>query len=90
MTYYVGQEIEVTASMRDLNGALADPTTVTAEVRDPKGNRTLTGATKTSTGVYATVFVPDKGGEWWYRFLGTGALEAAVEGTVEVQETMFP
>lgn len=67
-----------------------DPTTVTLTVRSPDGTSTdyTYGAaqiTKDSTGVYYKDISLTQRGVWSFRFVGTGACAAAVEGTVTVR-----
>lgn len=67
-----------------------DPTTVTLTVIPPDKTPltyTYAGATitKSSTGVYYKDISLNQRGIWYFRFVGTGACEAAVEGTVTVR-----
>ena len=73
-------------------GADADPTTVTLIVEDPSGTQTTytwAGATVTrdSEGHFHTDIEVDTAGAWHYRWVGTGAVIAAVEGSLYVQES---
>ena len=75
----------------DKNGVPTDPTTVKFKITDPTGVETtyvyLTDAqlVKDSTGAYHVAWPFTMGGEWAYRFEGTGAVMAAAQSTVICQ-----
>lgn len=82
--YDVGDVVRLTGTFA-VGGTNTDPSTVTLYVEDPGGNvATLTYAdeelTKSGTGVYYYDQAIDEAGLWKYRFVGTGAAAAAVQG----------
>jgi hypothetical protein len=86
-SYDVGDLIQLTGTFKNASGVLTDPTTVTCTVRDPAGTVTTPTATRASVGVWnATVDLTGAvAGVWWYRFAGTGAVQAAEESTFYVE-----
>jgi len=89
-TYDIGTDIQMTGTFRDLTGALADPSTVTAKLIDPTGSETTLSPSKVSTGVYNATFTPSLSGWHYYRFAGTGSVTAAGEGAFYVKEQKVP
>ncbi len=83
--YDVGDKVRLTNTFTDTDGNAADPTAIAAAVKDPEGTTTqfdYAGTiTKSSTGVYYIDVTIDDEGTWSYRWEGTGAVVAAVEGT---------
>ena len=89
MSYHVGDTIRASCTFTDVDGAAADPTTVTLEVKDPSGNvTTLTYAagqiTKASAGNYHCDLAVDEAGVWEYRWIGTGNVAQADQGAFYV------
>lgn len=90
MSFFIEQEIKVTGTFKDENGDLVDPT-VTAELRDPYGNRAPMTVARISEGLYAFTFVPARSGKYWYQWEADGPLmTAAFEGSIDVAPTRFP
>jgi hypothetical protein len=89
--YDIGDVASVTAVFR-VAGVPTDPTVVTAEVRKPSGLDTYVVAageiTTAAAGVYNLNIVVDEPGDWWYRFVGTGAATGAQEGGFRVRPEM--
>lgn len=89
-TFRIGQLIELAGEIRNLAGALADPTTVTFRIREPDGTLTakIHGTDpeleKTATGRYRIEWPATMNGVHWYRFEGTGAVQAAEEASFTV------
>lgn len=82
MAYNRDTQVELTGTFRDSDNALADPTEVTLQVRNPAGTvasylYSLAEVTRDSLGVYSKAVTLDSSGVWHYRFKGTGALIAA-------------
>jgi hypothetical protein len=73
-----GDEVTLEATFT-VDGTLTDPTAVTCEVRRPDGTVVTPTATRDSLGKYTAKVTPADGeeGDWWYRFVGTGAAKAA-------------
>ena len=87
--YDVGDLVRISVKFRDLNGALADPTTVTGWYKDPSGNKTTPSVTQDATGSYHMDIDVDESGVWHYGFKGTGAVVAAGEDSFEAKATRF-
>lgn len=96
--YHVGDLVRISATFTDINGAAADPTTVTllVKLRYVIGATTTTYTyggggtiTKSGTGVYYQDFTPTTEGIWDYRWIGTGAIQAADEGAFNVPNSEF-
>lgn len=94
-TYDVGDQIELSVVFTTAEGAAADPTVVTVQIKDPAGNVTTLEygeseqVERDETGVYLLDLVADQPGVWAYRWAGTGALTAAAEGTFNVRRSAF-
>lgn len=90
--YDPGSTIRLGANFRT-QGALADPTTVTLKVKDPSGVvSTFThpaDLTKDAVGRYHKDITPTAPGQWYYRYFATGAVEATIEETFRVRETVI-
>ena len=80
------------------SGALADPTTVTLEVKDPEGTITsytyaAAQVTQSSSGIYYyDLAIPDDAdseGTWYYRWIATGTVAGVTEGKFKVAESEF-
>lgn len=70
-------------------GTPTDPTTVTLRIEDRDGNVSAyaypAAVSKVSVGRYRYDYVPAKTGRFTYRWEGTGAAQAAAEGTFYVR-----
>ena len=86
--YDVGDSIRLSAVFTQ-NSIHADPTSVVATHKDPSGNETTPAVSNPNAGHYFIDVSIDEEGTWWYRFAGTGAVEAAAEGTFNVRATQF-
>lgn len=89
VTYTLGQVVRLKGTIRDVTGALVNPTTVTARVRDPAGVTTAITATNESLGVYYVEVTANSSGVWYYRFVSTGTVTAG-ESSFTVAETTVP
>lgn len=92
----VGTRAVATVTFTDDTGDLADPTAVIGTVRNPNtGVDTVStygvdaALTRTSLGVFKLEFDLIAEGRWHFRVAGTGAVAAAVEGSVVVPESVF-
>lgn len=82
--YEVGALVRVTGTFTDSNGA-ADPTAITLYVKDPSGSITeltydsdvSSDIASSGTGVFYSDIDIDESGKWFYKFKGTGAVQAA-------------
>jgi len=94
-TYDVGDAVRITNTFTNLAGTATDPTTITVKVKTPANIETtyvyLTDAAvvRTSTGVYYIDVSLTEAGVWAYRFVGTGTVKAAKEGTFIVDYSHF-
>jgi hypothetical protein len=85
-TYPRGSVVELTATFRDDQGNVLDPTSVTFTTRDPNGNTSTyqypssTSVTKSAVGVYVCTFVAGSTGQWYWRAESGGIGQAADEG----------
>lgn len=91
--YDVGDLVRVEGEFRNLAGALTDPTAVVCKYQDPSGNETTvtypTSIVKVATGVYYLDISIDEAGTWYYRWNGTGDVQAAGEHEFTVRATEF-
>ena len=87
----IGDRVRLRAEFRNLEGFVADPTSVTLAVLGPGDVASQAiSTTKDATGVYHGDVEPDAAGTWSYRFAGTGAMVAAEEGTFIVRTRVVP
>lgn len=80
-----------TAAFSDASGVVTDPTVVTLALKKPDGTTTTytyNGApalSKESTGRYYVDVPLTDAGRWYYRLVGTGTVQAAAEGVLNVR-----
>jgi hypothetical protein len=95
MNFFPGASVRYSVNFTDPDNANADPDVVKLYIRPPTGNSTtytyLSGNTivKSSNGNYYADVSVNATGTWTYRWEGTGTLQAADEGFVEVRPTRF-
>ncbi len=83
--YDVGDQRRLGVTFTDSAGTLADPTTVTLDMREPDGVVTAWTVTagqivKDSTGKYRADWTIAKEGRHVFKWKGTGVVETAEEG----------
>jgi hypothetical protein len=88
----LGSIVPITGTFRNAASTLTDPTTITLIVRDPDDELTTyiypDDLSRVSQGTYRlTALLLDKSGTWFYRWEGTGAVEAIDEGAIFVQRS---
>lgn len=89
--YDVGDQVRLTATFRaTADDSLVNPTTVTLKVKSPAGTVTTPSATSSSTGIWTYDLDLTLEGNWYYRFVGTGAVKAAGENALIVNPSAFP
>jgi hypothetical protein len=94
-TYYPGDAVTLQATFTSIAGTNADPTTVALKVEDPGGTiTTYTYAdldiTKTAAGVFQYVLSLTLAGRYWYRWAGTGSVQAvSPDQPITVQPSRF-
>lgn len=91
--YDKGDKVHLTAAF-SVGGVDTDPTAVVCKVKDPSGNVdvytfALGQVTKSSVGHYYKDISIDESGEWFYRWEGTGAMEAAEETHLVAEVSEF-
>lgn len=95
--HQIGDTVRITVSFRGLaDGALTDPTTVTVKTKVHKSGDvtayvygTDAEVVKDSTGVFHFDLTFAEAGTHFWRFAGTGAVQAATEGSFEVEPSEF-
>lgn len=88
--YDIGDQPTVTATFRDIDEVLTDPSAITIKVREPDGTETAydqTDATNPSVGVWSFLMPAplDSCGIWTVKFFGTAGLIAAQETSFKVR-----
>lgn len=95
MIYEIGDLAVVSVAFTDTNNNPADPTAVTLIVQAPDNTQatytdlTTPAVVRNSTGNYSLNLPISESGTYLYRWTGTGALQAVVEGTLTVQATIL-
>jgi len=87
--YDRGDVVRLTANFTNLAGSAADPSSVTLRIKQPD-NSVVTynfpgTLTKDSTGQYHYDFAITESGDIYYRFEGTGDVQAAGENLFHVR-----
>lgn len=82
--YFIGQQIVVEWSLRDLAGDPVTEATITGEVAAPDGQTTPMVITEIGGGVYRAVHVATQPGTHVYRLTAAGTAQDAAQGTVVV------
>ena len=87
MSYAFGTELRLFGTFTDVNGNLVDPTAVTLSVKDPTGAVTIiTSVIRQSIGVYYFDYpFTSYSGMYYYRYVGSGAVIAAAEGSIAIK-----
>jgi uncharacterized protein YfaS (alpha-2-macroglobulin family) len=84
--YDIGDLARITATFtQDANPI--DPTTITAEVRDPDGIITEVPTTLQSPGIYRALVDLTASGQWGVRIYSTGTGQAAEEILIKVERS---
>lgn len=68
----VGSTPVITTTFRDEDGNLADPNTVSADIRAPDGTMSSPTPTNVSVGIWETLVPVDQAGWWFYEIAGSG------------------
>lgn len=88
ISYDIGDVVRVTATFT-VAGVATNPAAVTFRIKPPAGAPTAISGTQTATGTYTTDINATLPGIWYYRVEGTGAAQAAAEGSFHVQPSAF-
>ena len=90
-TYDNGDTVRFSAAFADVDGAAADPTTVSFRLRSPSATTTYTYAggdiTKDSTGNYHIDVNLNASGSWYARWVSTGTPALADESSIFVRRS---
>lgn len=93
-TYDKGDRPRCKAEFK-LNSVLTDPSLITFKYKKPNGISTSlvygvdSDLKKESTGIYYVDLDIDLSGQWFYRFEGTGTVQAASESKFTVRTSEF-
>ena len=93
--YDIGDLVRMSAAFTTTSGSAADPTGLTFKLKDTTGSTatyvygTDAALVKDSTGNYHVDYAPAAAGNYYYRFAGTGAVQAAGEELFSVRESEF-
>jgi len=93
-SYDAGTLVTFTGTFKDATLAPADPTDVFVRVRKPDGTVqvfqfSLAQVNKDGVGIYHKDILVNLPGRWYYKFEGTGVVQAARENYVLCKETVF-
>ncbi len=84
----IGDTITPYVDFKNAAGAAAAPTTVVLTVLKPNGTTSTPAVTTPSLGRYEATVAIDQSGTWTYRWVGTGAVAAAEEGSFYVRRSL--
>jgi hypothetical protein len=87
---YIGQRRKLKAEFFDDNDAPADPTTVKLSIRRPSGDLTELAdgdLDHPDTGVFEYLITLDEGGNWEWRYEGTGNVETSGQESFYVESS---
>lgn len=91
-TYVLGSRLRITVTF-SVESVHTDPTTVTVSIKNPSTGvvssytYALSQVSRSAAGMYYLDYTPEASGDWYYRCVGTGAVEAAAEGRFIVGES---
>jgi len=91
----IGDTLRLAVTFRNSASAVADPTTVTLKIREPNGTETdyVYGTdievSRDSAGAYRFDLMLDASGDWYVRWIGTGAVATATEERIRVARSQF-
>ena len=88
-SYPVGNGVRLTATFTNLAGMVGDPTTVLFKSKSPHGTIVQSAPTRAATGIYYIDLVLSMPGTWAYRWEGTGAIVAALDGRITASSSPF-
>lgn len=92
LTYPYGATPTITVEFT-VDDILTDPTTITLVVQDPDGTDStyvysLGQLTRTAQGCYEKAITFNKAGNWAWRWVATGAVEAVIERRAYVEPSV--
>lgn len=88
-TYQSGSSIILTGTFKNVAGVLTNPTAVTCKVRTPTKTLDTPTTTSSATGIWTASYslLDANHGTYYYRFEGTGAVQAAAEASFKIAES---
>jgi hypothetical protein len=89
MIYEVGDLARVSVVFTDLSNNPADPTSVSLLVQSPDNTQNTYTPLHDSLGNYHHDLIISQSGTYFYRYTGTGAVQAVHEGQLTVQPTLL-
>lgn len=87
MSYLMDTAVTRTVALRDVDGNLANTTSMVCTALKPDGTTTTIPVTNPSTGMYTIEFTPDVAGVWYLEFQASGTIVAAGEDSFVVRAT---
>ncbi len=97
-TYQIGDSIRLSVLFQALDFTPTDPAAIKVRIMKPSGTIVIltygtgTEVVRDSAGTYHADFIPadnTEAGDWYYRWEGTGTLQAANEGIFKVRPSPF-
>jgi hypothetical protein len=80
--FYIGNVIRLTAEFENESGVATDPTTVILQIKKPDDvNEDNITPSNPAVGTYHYDYIPLTSGRYFYKFVGTGGIMAANEGS---------
>lgn len=90
--FFIGQQLKIQGTFRNLAGALTNPSGITLRIMKPDGTLestvTESGMTNASTGVWYYLYTPDASGRYYFRMVSAGIV-AAHEDEFDVAVSVF-
>jgi len=88
-TYQSGSSIVLTGTFKNASAVLTNPTAVVCKVRTPGRTLATPTTTSASTGIWTATYslLDADHGTYYYRFEGTGAVQAAAESSFLIAES---
>lgn len=84
-SYDIGDMRTFTGTFTDVSGTLANPSTVTVEIREPDGNLATPAPSSATTGIWTVDYEFTQSGRHVIRFQGDGAINSAQETEVYIK-----
>ena len=94
---YKDSTLRVKARIRNIDGDLTDPQTITFELKKPNDSdysvyttTSLPVITHESTGIYYIDLDIDAIGKWKYSWFTTGTVTSSLKGFFQVEDSRYP
>ncbi|HUY68594.1 MAG TPA: hypothetical protein VMV79_04770 [Alphaproteobacteria bacterium] len=89
--YDCGDVVRLSADFSDIGGTLADPSAITLRVKQPDATVAVytypSDVMRDGAGAYHYDLSISEPGDWYYRFEGSGAVQAASESLFHVYKS---